>query len=259
MKDPHSNTRYNRKIPPSSPSYARRRHVIPPLNEAYPKFGYPGSKGKLASRIISLFPPHGHRYVEPFCGRANVFFPVAQLLDYKRFWLNDWSPPGLPNTYKFLHSLRHPGGLFPWWIYLNEELYQRMITAKARGQNTIRITTPNPTNPRVKKILRALRGSPSKFERTLRHEFRWAMERKGSPLSVSLNIHILEQLAAWGGAFLETTRRKSRAFDGRPTVRGLFGRAFLAVLIMGRTRPRITNRHYLRVLAECGPGDLVYL
>ncbi len=49
-------------------------------NALAPVFKYPGAKWRLARRIVSLLPPHGH-YLEPFAGSAAVFLtkPPAKI------------------------------------------------------------------------------------------------------------------------------------------------------------------------------------
>jgi D12 class N6 adenine-specific DNA methyltransferase len=54
-----------------------------------PSFAYPGGKARLRKHILTLLPPEGQRYVEPFAGGGNVFFAVATKLKYRNFWLND--------------------------------------------------------------------------------------------------------------------------------------------------------------------------
>ena len=54
-----------------------------------PTFSYPGGKCRLASTLVSFMPGSGRSYVEPFCGRANVFFRAASTLQFSQCWLND--------------------------------------------------------------------------------------------------------------------------------------------------------------------------
>src|SRR5439155_7704933 len=72
-----------------------------------PKFGYQGSKANLARRIAQLFPVEGARFIEPFCGRANVFFAVARLSAFESHWLND------TKTHKFLKALKAADSFIP--------------------------------------------------------------------------------------------------------------------------------------------------
>jgi len=95
-----------------------------------PRFAYPGSKSRLAPRIATYFPPQGQRYVEPFAGRANVYFAASQLLDYKHFWLNDLQ------THEFLRCLK--GGDFHG-ITDDPRLYAEMKKAKADGQKDVEL------------------------------------------------------------------------------------------------------------------------
>jgi site-specific DNA-adenine methylase len=97
-----------------------------------PRFGYVGgSKGRLARRIVSLFPETGERFVEPFAGRANVYFAVTQFCHYKKIWLNDI------RTYKFLEALRSGKSVIPN-REIDDQLYRRMKTSKVnRGLDTL--------------------------------------------------------------------------------------------------------------------------
>ncbi len=54
-----------------------------------PGFRYPGSKCKLRREIVDFMPMTGSLYVEPFAGRANVFWEVCQRRRYQKAWLND--------------------------------------------------------------------------------------------------------------------------------------------------------------------------
>jgi hypothetical protein len=48
---------------------------------------YPGSKGRMAKTIVSYLPMTGNTYIEPFAGRASVFWLAATQLNYQRWWL----------------------------------------------------------------------------------------------------------------------------------------------------------------------------
>ena len=65
---------------------------------------YPGGKGRLAPRIVSFLPRRGRIYLEPFAGRANIFWEaVQQGLTFDRWWLNDLQ------TYTFLKAIKSHG------------------------------------------------------------------------------------------------------------------------------------------------------
>lgn len=55
-----------------------------------PTFTYPGMKGTIRPWLVSHFPTDIRCYVEPFAGRANVFFYVAAYREIKSYWLNDF-------------------------------------------------------------------------------------------------------------------------------------------------------------------------
>jgi len=57
-----------------------------------PAIPFPGGKARLAKQIVSLLPRHGRTYVEPFCGRGNLYWAaVSHGLQYRQWWLNDLS------------------------------------------------------------------------------------------------------------------------------------------------------------------------
>jgi hypothetical protein len=65
---------------------------------------YPGGKGRLAKQIVSFLPREGRIYLEPFAGRANLFWEAAeQGLKFKKWWLNDLA------TASFLDAIRTHG------------------------------------------------------------------------------------------------------------------------------------------------------
>jgi hypothetical protein len=69
-----------------------------------PAIPYPGGKGRLAKQIVSFLPREGRIYLEPFAGRANLFWEAAgQGLKFKTWWLNDVA------TAPFLEAIRTHG------------------------------------------------------------------------------------------------------------------------------------------------------
>jgi hypothetical protein len=82
------------------------------------------------------------RYVEPFAGRANVFFAfaVANLYEYKKYWINDYQPNGR-DTYKFLCALRSGDSSHPKII--TKTLRARLREAKKQGLDTINVGKRN--------------------------------------------------------------------------------------------------------------------
>lgn len=65
---------------------------------------YPGGKARLAKQIISFLPREGRTYLEPFAGRANLFWTASeQGLKFRRWWLNDI------NTAPFLEAIKLHG------------------------------------------------------------------------------------------------------------------------------------------------------
>lgn len=68
-----------------------------------PTFSYPGGKARMAKTIVAMAPPLGRLYVEPFAGRANVFWRAAGELAYNKWHLNDI------RTAPWLESIRDLG------------------------------------------------------------------------------------------------------------------------------------------------------
>jgi hypothetical protein len=54
-----------------------------------PAISYPGGKARMASTIVSYFPPCGDTYMEPFAGRGNVYWAAASTLQFNSWHLND--------------------------------------------------------------------------------------------------------------------------------------------------------------------------
>jgi site-specific DNA-adenine methylase len=63
-----------------------RRIGLPRRNPTIP---YPGAKGKLAPKLVSMMPRSGGLFIEPVAGRGNVFYSAAMHLDFDKWWLND--------------------------------------------------------------------------------------------------------------------------------------------------------------------------
>jgi hypothetical protein len=106
---------------PGGPFTAPKKYV--------PGWAFHGGKAKLAERIIRLFPPSGYRYVEPLCGRANVYFWVAQRLEYKKFWLNDIN-------IGFVRALEYFSNVPP---IFDQATYDKFKEAYKAGKHTVRL------------------------------------------------------------------------------------------------------------------------
>lgn len=57
----------------------------------------------MAKLLVSLMPPEGRRYVEPFAGRANVYWSAATELDFTQWHLNDI------RTIPWIEAIRYHG------------------------------------------------------------------------------------------------------------------------------------------------------
>ena len=72
--------------------------------------GYPGGKARLSRTIVSFLPKQGRTYVEPFCGRGNLFWSAVTIgLKYNKWWLNDIATiPFFDAVRRAGHTLRVP-------------------------------------------------------------------------------------------------------------------------------------------------------
>lgn len=197
-----------------------------------PQFGYHGSKGRLAKQILAILPPSGGRFVEPFAGRGNVYFAVAQRLNYKQFWLNDMY------TFRFLMALANLD--MEWDVpERSPELFDAL---KAEADRY-----------RKKREQIAISGVSGKKYRPAISKDRkkgWILESSPPPL-------MLEGYVSYSGGTFDS---KARGANKKNVSREGFRKAIrLAAEIMRRTEPRITDMDWKHVLIECGPDDVVYL
>ena len=207
---------------------------------AIPQFAYPGGKAKLAERIVALLPPAGERFVEPFAGRANVYFAVTQLLNYKKFWLND------TQTYRFFialwsHGARHSMGIgrVPERNGRTTHDFMKNYTMEVFLESWVRY------NPPRKQMLRQVwKQRPDLLK--------WARENLASPAPV-YEPYLVRSGSRYGKAGVRGE------VGGGVTRAGYERNLLLASDIMMRTCPRITWVDYREVLKECGPTDVVYL
>jgi len=200
-------------------SKGREKTQLVPFSQI-PSFGYPGGKARLAKNIISMLPPVGNRYVEPFVGRGNVYFAVAQRLNYKRFWLND-------SQLLFLGSIQAFGGFWP--------------VAETRQDKSV-YDEWKAYVERIEGFQKSLKPSDEQFE------------IYASPG------HLLEALLCYsGGTFGGDGRGWGYGFRKSANAKGFEQRVRLAYEIIERTQPRITKLDYREVLSQCGEGDVVYI
>lgn len=213
---------------------------LPEDSTLIPQFSYPGGKAKLGKHMVPLLPPAAKRFVEPFAGRANLFFRVAERLDYKEFWLNDIS------TYPFLLGL---------FAYSAADALGRGAVPERNGRaahDRMRnfsfeafLHVHSRYNPVRKQTLKSLWE-----QRPDLHE--WASKTLASPAQI-LEPFLVRDGNRYGKAGV-------RGEIGGGVSRATYQRYLkLASEIMMRTRPRITWLDYREVLKECGPDDVVYL
>ena len=92
---------------------------------------YPGGKARLAKTIVSLLPKYGQRYIEPFAGRGNVFWRVAQECNYQSYQLND------TRTAPFFDAIKTVGGTISIPERTREEYYRQWERFKLHDPEAI--------------------------------------------------------------------------------------------------------------------------
>jgi len=211
--------------------------AVKPRIPRIPRFAYHGSKGKLAKHIIRLLPPSGKRFIEPFAGRGNVYFRVAQQLDYKEFWLNDHY------TFRFFQALQHSMDDSVEWTLPDRSQIDKEFFEFLRQEANERIEKEN-------------RKGASGYDRIYRPVTRpdgtkaWAVEQY-PPLFV------IECFLSYSGGTYKS--RMKGTSEGSVSKEGFIKNVRLAYEVMQRTKPRVTYYKYEHVLLECEPSDVVYL
>jgi hypothetical protein len=101
-----------------------------------PTIAYPGGKARLAQEIVALLPKHGRTYVEPFCGRGNLFWSAASAgLKYEKWWLNDLA------TMPFFRAIKEIGHVVEVPERSRAE-YERQRSASKRGDPAALLLEP---------------------------------------------------------------------------------------------------------------------
>ena len=96
---------------------------MPPLTRRSTSFRWPGSKAKLAPRILRYLPPSGRTFCDLFAGRGNVTLYGLEngLLDgFDRIVVNDLQ------THKFLKAVRDQGSEFRVLKSKSKEEFDRL-------------------------------------------------------------------------------------------------------------------------------------
>jgi hypothetical protein len=175
-----------------------------------------------------------------FAGRGNLFFAVAQRLNYEEFWLNDIA------TYPFLLGLCTYGAVNALGRGTVPERNGRVAHDRMRNytfelffQNLVRY------NPVRKQALR-------RWGEQRPHVREWA-SRTLAPPAPLLESFLVRDGNKYGKAGV-------RGEIGGGVSRATYERYLkVASEIMMRIRPHITWMDYRAVLKECGPADVVYL
>ena len=101
-----------------------------------PTIAYPGGKGRLAQTIISFLPKQGRTYVEPFCGRGNIYWSaVSAGLKFERWWLNDLA------TIPFFRAVQRAGHTIKVPVRCRAE-FERQKQAHVSGDLTAVLLEP---------------------------------------------------------------------------------------------------------------------
>lgn len=228
----------------SLPTKSRLPSVVVPKRPATPTFSYPGSKNRLAQRIISLFPPEGQRFVDCFTGRGAITWHVMSLLNYKNYWIN------AVGTYRFFDQIRHLGSI-------PEDTRRRII-------ENYHIQTKNRTyyeREKANTVRADLLEQAEAYEEAGRPDIGAAIRREDlgqtseDEANSAANPVVEAYLSFSGGNYGTTGMGGSVSRDG-------FRRKFLeATLLFEKNwkRTKLTAIDYRRVLAQCTASDTVYL
>lgn len=189
---------------------------------------------------MQLLPPTGKRFVEVFAGRSNLYFAVAQQLDYKEFWLNDIS------TYPFLLGLSSYSALDALGLGVVPDRNGRAAHDRMRHYMfKIVFDTHARYNPIRKQTLKKVWAQRPDLRQ-------WANTTLAAPAT------ILEPFLVRDGNRFGKAGVRGEAGGGvsRATYEGYLK---VASAIMTRTRPHITWMDYREVLEQCDSNDIVYL
>jgi hypothetical protein len=101
-----------------------------------PTIAYPGGKARLAKHIVSFLPKEGGTYVEPFCGRGNLYWAAASApLNYEEWRLNDIATiPFFRAISQFGHTIQVPE--------ISRMEYDRQREASKAGDPTAALLEP---------------------------------------------------------------------------------------------------------------------
>lgn len=234
-----------------------------------PQFAYPGGKARHAKRIVSLFPPVGDRFVDVFAGRGNLTWAVMSLLNYRRYWIN------AVGTYPFFGEIylgnadwvQHRGRLY--WLASDKfkdrtkEFYakSRARTRKAAMQELITFVqakmAAHPEIDFTQPVVPGTRLNVSWVDILNQTKERMAKETE-EKLSLPLSPAIEGYVSRDGGTFDSTGPKGS---GGGITKKGMDRTFRQAGLLLKKNwkRTKLTKLDYRDVLAQCRPGDMVYL
>jgi len=215
---------------------------------AFPSFAYPGGKAKLAPQIVRMFYPFCTRFVDVFSGRGNVtwaamyyctpltgagYVPASEeeairlTPHFDKFWMN------CMGTRDFIRSL---GGFY--WL--------KEFLTRAAGRTTL---PPPPTRPLYDQMKSQVLATPSVNP-----------TRRGvTSFLKHADAMLMEGYACYQGGDYEGSRQKGDNTYGGVSPEGWRTKCLLATNFLSLYKPRITAWPYQRVLAQCGPNDMVYL
>jgi hypothetical protein len=184
-----------------------------------PTFRYPGGKAQLAKRIAALLAP-AYCYVEPFAGRANLYFRVAAHGMYKHYWLND-------RYLRFVHSVMAYG---PWMPISGKEDFAKWQKYAEQDGHWRRRRDPD-------------------YRVDENHSFYCSRNFASDKIFASPAFLLQPILSFSGGTYAQgSAGNGDPARTGR---KGFAGRIRLAAEIIRRTKPNLTCKHFMDVLEEC--------
>jgi hypothetical protein len=225
-----------------------------------PHFSYPGGKARHAKRIVSLFPPVGDRFVDVFAGRGNITWAVMSMLNYRSYWINALG------TIDFFREIRFLGPAPVAGQYLfkdrTREFYEKSKaeTVGANRQQLIpQLEQIIAAHPEVDFTQPAVAGGKV----SVRQILGWLKEAQAKatekhnrqPASLATECYVSRD----GGTY--NSRGASMRTGSGITKQGMSRLFYGAGVLLEKNwkRTKLTAIDYRDVLAQCRPGDMVYL
>jgi len=214
-------------------------------------FTYPGSKIKLAARIVSIFPPTGDRYVDVFSGRGALVFELMRRGGYQRYWIN---AVGTIDFFKELRWLGPAPAVGPILFKTKTKEYYNQSKAE-----TLRTSLENTVIPEIERLGThvVLNGQKIPILDMMKRALATAGEESLSrPASAAV-----EAYNSYMGGTYHSTGFKPQLGNGGISRDGMRRKFIQAGLMLEENwkRIKLTAIDYRDALAQCRPGDMVYL